>query len=161
MPVLKKTTRYQHRSFHACMGSLQNARKKIDAAGTKFLFVLYPGFMSVDLIPSVSHQPLWQCGLVGRWGRKHEFDTAGIDRFKHDFSLSFFAYFQSLFNYEEVFLFKLRPNASVLCVQCSTMPAVWTHPQWWKPSHSEKGFSGVGSVCFNFATSYLSWSRIR
>lgn len=106
------------------MGSLQNARKKIDAAGTKFLFVLYPGFMSVDLIPSVSHQPLWQCGLVGRWGRKNEFDTAGIDRFKHDFSLSFFAYFQSLFNYEEVFLFKLRPNASVLCVQCRTMPAV-------------------------------------
>lgn len=49
------------------MGSLQNARKKekIDAAGTKFLFVLYPGFMSVDSVPSVSHQPLWQHGLAG------------------------------------------------------------------------------------------------
>lgn len=42
-------------------------KKKIDAAGTKFPFVLYPGFMSEDLIPSVSHQPLWQCDLVRGW----------------------------------------------------------------------------------------------
>lgn len=89
---------------------MQEKKKKIDAAGTKFLFVLYPGFMSVDLIPSVSHQPLWQCALVGGWGRKNEFDPVGIDRFKYDFPMSFFAYLQSLFNFEEVFLFKLRPK---------------------------------------------------
>lgn len=140
---------------------MQEKTKKIDAAGTKFLFVLYPGFMSVNLIPLVSHQPLWQCGLVGGWGRKNEFDTAGIYRFKYDFPMSFFAYLQSLFNFEEMFLFKLKPNASVFCVQCRARPAVWTHPQQCKPSHSEYGFSGVGSVCFNFATSYVSWSRIR
>lgn len=104
-------------------------RKKIDAAGTKFLFVLYPGFMWVNWIPSVSHQPLWQCGLVGGWRRKNEFDTAGIDRFKYDFPVCFLAYLQSLFNFEEVFLLKWKPNASVFCVQCGTMPAVWTHPQ--------------------------------
>lgn len=64
---------------------MQEKKKKIDAAGTNFLFVLYPGFMSVNLIQSVSHEPLWQCGLVGGWGRKNEFDTDGVDRLKYDF----------------------------------------------------------------------------
>lgn len=67
---------------------MQEKKKKIDAAGTKCLFVLYPGFMAVNLIPSVSHQPLWQCGLVGGLGRNNEFDTAGIDRLKYDFPMS-------------------------------------------------------------------------
>lgn len=31
---------------------MQEKKKKIDAAGTKFLFVLCPGFMSEDLTPS-------------------------------------------------------------------------------------------------------------
>lgn len=39
-------------------------------------------------------------------GRKNEFDTAEIERFKYDFPMSFFAYLQSLFNFEEVFLFQ-------------------------------------------------------
>lgn len=72
--------------------------------------------MSVNLIPSVSHQPLWQCGLVAGWGRRS--DTAGIDRFKYDLPIYLFGYLQSLFNFVEVFLLKLNPNASVFCVQC-------------------------------------------
>lgn len=57
-------------------------------------------------------------------GRENEFDTAGIERFKYDFPMSFFAYLQSLLNFEEVFLFQVRPNASVFCVQCRAMPAI-------------------------------------
>lgn len=57
-------------------------------------------------------------------GGKNEFDTAGIERFKCDFPMSFFAYLQSLFNFEEAFLFQVRPNASVFCVQRRTMPAI-------------------------------------
>lgn len=90
---------------------MQEKKKKIDAAGTNFLFVLYPGFMSEDLVSvSPAILAMW---FGWRVGRKNEFDTAGIDRIKYDFPVSFFAHLQSLFNFEEVFLFQIRPNASV------------------------------------------------
>lgn len=57
---------------------MQGRKKKIDAAGTKFLSVLYPGFMSEDLIPSVSRQPLWQCDLVGGWGGRMNLTLLGL-----------------------------------------------------------------------------------
>lgn len=96
---------------------MQEKKKKIDAAGTKF--VLYPGFMSEYLIRvSPATLAVW---FGWRVGRKNEFDTAGIDRIKYDFPVSFFAHLQSLFNFEEVFLFQVRPKASVFCVQCSNL----------------------------------------
>lgn len=70
----------------------EKKKKKSMRQGQRFFLFCIQAFMSVDLIPSVSHQPLWQCGLVGGWGRKNEFETAGIDRFKYDFPMCFFAY---------------------------------------------------------------------
>lgn len=46
------------------------------------------------------------------------------DRLKSGLPIYFFAYLQSLFNFEEVFLLKLKMNASVFCFLCGTMPAV-------------------------------------
>lgn len=62
---------------------------------------------------------VWRVG-----GRNNEEDAAVIDRLKSDLPIYFFAYLQSLFNFEEVFLLKLKMNASVFCFLCGTMPAV-------------------------------------
>lgn len=83
MPVLKNNKKYQHNSFHACMGSLQNARKKEkNRCGREKVSFCFVSRLYVSEFNSIS---VSSAGLVGGWGRKNEFDTAGVDRFKYDY----------------------------------------------------------------------------
>lgn len=66
---------------------------------------------------------VWRVG-----GGKNVEDAPVIDRLKSDLPVYFFGYSESLFVFEEVFLFKLKMNASVFCFPCRAMPAVWSSP---------------------------------
>lgn len=61
---------------------------------------------------------VWRVGV----GKNAE-DTSMIDRLISDLPIYFFAYSESLFVFKEVFLFKLKMNATVFCFPCRAMPA--------------------------------------